>query len=73
MAAYHESRAKALSEYFTRRDPETPRIVQVGRIQESGWQSETIDTVDRETDQVVSSEGHFERRIPDVQLLHSTR
>lgn len=46
MAAYHESRVKALSEYFALRYPNTPRVIHFGRSSDVGWQSKTIDSVE---------------------------
>lgn len=46
MAAYHESRVKALSEYFALRYPNTPRVIYIGRSSDGGWQSKTIDSVE---------------------------
>lgn len=46
MAAYHESRVKALSEYFALCYPNTPRVIHFGRSSDAGWQSKTIDSVE---------------------------
>ncbi|KAL8724671.1 MAG: hypothetical protein Q9166_007822, partial [cf. Caloplaca sp. 2 TL-2023] len=73
MAAYHESRVKALSEYFALRYPNTPRVIHMGRSLNVGWQSDTIDSVEGVEGQVIDSGGHFVRQIPHVNLLPSTR
>ncbi|KAI4099899.1 MAG: hypothetical protein LQ345_007477, partial [Seirophora villosa] len=69
MSAYHESRLRALSEYFALRYPYTPRIVRLGHSLDSGWEPETIDSVEVVEGQVIDSEGHFPRQIPRVKLL----
>ncbi|KAL8961303.1 MAG: hypothetical protein Q9193_002128 [Seirophora villosa] len=69
MSAYHESRLKALSEYFALRYPYTPRIIKLGHSLDPGWEPETIDSVEVVEGQVIDSEGHFPRQIPHVNLL----
>lgn len=73
MAAYHESRVKALSEYSALRYPNTPRLIHMGRSSDVGWQSDTIDSVEGVEGQVIDSGGHFARQIPHVNLLPSAR
>lgn len=46
MAAYHESRIRALSEYFAFCDPDAPRVIRIGYASDNGWRSETIETVE---------------------------
>ncbi|KAL9012773.1 MAG: hypothetical protein Q9173_002479, partial [Seirophora scorigena] len=71
MSAYHESRLRALSEYYALRHPYTPRIIRIGRSSDVGWEPETIDSVEVVEGQVIDSQGHFPRQIPLVQLLPS--
>ena len=73
MAAYHESRMKALSEYFALRYPNTPRVIHMGHSLNVGWQSEIIDSVEAVEGQVIDSGGHFVRQIPHVNILPITR
>ncbi|CAL8584288.1 hypothetical protein XPA_009892 [Xanthoria parietina] len=69
MAAYHESRVKALSEYYALCHPNTPRVIHFGRSSDAGWQSRTIDTVEVVEDQRLDTGGHFQRQISHVSIL----
>ena len=69
MSVYHESRLKALSEYFALHYPDTPRVIHIGRSSDVGWQPESIDSIELVEGQVIDCEGHFLRQIPHVNLL----
>ncbi|KAL8709388.1 MAG: hypothetical protein Q9220_005882 [cf. Caloplaca sp. 1 TL-2023] len=68
MTAYHESRVKALSEYYALRDPDKLWIVKLGHSSCTNWQSANIDSLESVEDQVMDFRGHFVRQVQHVNL-----